>query len=120
MALIIDAAAEHAATMGDFDAAMGLYTRATEMAGESGNRGLVVQTLRNLAGAYGQRCDWAGATACYEQALQATDPADEETYHVTLAYLAGMHLDGKQDVDQAEPLYRQLLEFLGGSGGPSS
>ncbi len=111
MALVLDGAAEHADVNGRHTEAIALYSRAVEIAEKLGDVSLIVQTLRNLATCHEHIRDWEAADHCFRRALKATDPADEEAYHITLAYLAAMYLDGQQDVEQAEPLYRQLLEF---------
>jgi tetratricopeptide (TPR) repeat protein len=111
MVLVLDAAADHSDTNGDFGAAIDYLVRASEIVDRMGDAKLVVHIQKHLATAFERVADWDASIRCYERALKSVDPGDEEGYNVTLAHLAGMYLDSLGDAVRAEPLYRRLLAF---------
>jgi len=115
-AIVFDAAGEHACTTGQYKIAVEYLNRAADAAEQLGDVGVLTQSLLTLADAHQMQRNYDCAVRAYDRALKAHHTFDG--YHITLANLAGMYLDDVGDVDQAEPLYQQLLEAW--TGRPNS
>ncbi len=55
--------------------------------------------------------DFGGAVSEIEASLELISEHDRAGYFINLAHLAGLYLEGLQDVERAKLLYVQMLEF---------
>jgi predicted ATPase len=104
------AAAEVAQERQDYRRAIVHLERAIVHCAAIGDARLHIKCLRTLGWAHDHLEEYDRAIAIYEAAAAMGLAVDEESYYVSMAHVAELYTKLK-DVERAEPIYFELLEF---------